>query len=220
MPVQHNQASSVNRIDRVTSGAARWPREAEEPSQAEGAPLPRSMPESRDSRPGVAQPMNDHDQGLQNDLVRLLSTLEHQCTRLEKAFQQSDAAEVVNLARAMVDEIVRVGQRLKNGGDDAALTTALAEAGDLYTTLDRLRREIDPSLVRSVLSLFGRSTASRSEKRQQFRQILTDTVRVVETLLHLFGGEFQRDAPAQEWGQASGLFVHELRRVVEQQGTT
>jgi hypothetical protein len=214
MPMQDNRASSRNGSAALPPDNLRSPREAAAEADAEGAPLPTSMLVPQDSRPRVAEPMNDHDQALQYDLVQLLSTLEHHRARLDKAFHQGEPVEVLDLARAMVDEVVELAERLGTGGDSTALTTALADAGNLYTNLDRLRQDLNPSLVRSVLFLFGKSRTSPEQKRQNFRQTLTDTFRVIETFLGLFRAELQSEAAAQEWGQASGLFLHDLGRVV------
>jgi hypothetical protein len=213
MPTQHNPVVSRNGSAALPPDSPRSPGKPGAAADPVGAPLPGWVIESQDRRPGVAEPMNDHDQALQNHLVLLLSTLEQHRARLDKAFHQGEPVAVLDLARAMVDEVVKAAERLGTA-DGAALTAALADAGDLFTTLDRVRKEFEPSLIRSVLAVFGKSRTSPEQKRQEFRQTLADTFRVLETFLGLFRGDFQSETAAQEWGQASGLFLHDLSRVV------
>jgi hypothetical protein len=213
MPTQHNQVVSRNGTAARRPALPRSQRETGAAGDPVGAPPPARVIESQDRRPGVAEPMNDHDQALQSHLVLLLSTLEQHRARLDKAFHKGEPVEVVDLARAVVDEVVKAAERLGTA-DGAALATALADAGNLLTTLDRLRKELEPSLVRSVLAVFVKSRTSPDQKRQEFRQALTETFRVVETFLGLFQTDFQSETAAQEWGQASELFLHDLARVV------
>src|SRR5262245_20372691 len=213
MPTQHNQVVSRNGAAARRPALPRSQRETAAAGDPAEVPLPPGVSESQDRRPGVAEPMNDQDQALQSHLVLLLSTLEQHRARLDKAFFKGDPAEVLDLARAMVDEVVKAAERLGTADGDA-LAAALADAGNLFPTLDRVRKELEPSLVRSVLAVFGKSRTSPDQKRREFRRALTDTFRVLETFLGLFRGDFQSETAAQEWGQASGLFLHDLARLV------
>jgi hypothetical protein len=160
--------------------------------------------------------MNEHDQVLQNELVLRLSTLEHQRTQLEAALNTAAGLHALDLTRAIVDEVVKVAQRIDTSANSAPLTNAFAEAGNLYSTLDQMSKDFDPSLWQWVLSLFNTPRTSATQQRQEFCQMMTDTYRVVETFLGLAGTQFQSEAAEREWAQAAGLFLHDLRRVVEQ----
>jgi hypothetical protein len=178
-------------------------------------PDPEWENEQQDGAPGVPEAMNDHDLALQYKLVLLLSTLEQQCLHLNGALTQGDLLAALDLARAMVDGLVAVAEQLDKGADNPKLTAALADAGHLYSTLDRLRKDLDPSLWRSVLSLFGTPLTSWTQQQQDFARAMTDTFRVVEAFLNLFQALLQSEAGAQAWEQARALFLRDLNRVVE-----
>jgi hypothetical protein len=212
MPIQHEHFPSLTGMDAVQPCNPNVELAVED---TERTPLPASTLVPEDSRPGVAEPMNDHDQALQNELVLLLSILEHHHSCMEAALHNRETLEILDRSRAIIDEVVGLADRLGTGGESDVLTSALADAGQLYTTFDRLRADLEPSLWQSVLFLFGRPRSSPAQQLEDFRHALADMYRVVETFLGLFRAQFQGEAGALEWEQASRLFLRDLRAVVD-----
>jgi hypothetical protein len=215
MLTQQEQAPARNGSLAVTVARKREQRAIETTANAAIVPGPARTNKPQVKNPGFAEAMKDHDQALQNKLVLLLSTLEQLCIHLENALATGEVLAALDVARAIVDGVVAVADQLDTKSGNSALATALADAGHLYSTLDRLRKDFAPSPWRSLLAVFGTPQTSSTQKRQELVQTMTDTVRVVATFLSLFRTQLRSARAAQDWEQAQALFLRELRRVVE-----
>jgi hypothetical protein len=170
----------------------------------------RRLPSSGSSAifpPGAAE----HDLDLQQDLVLLLSKLEQHRARLANPGPEQKDVTVLQVAVAMVNDLVQAAEGGQGAGKDPeALSAALAKAAAFLEPTEALLRQLDdPSLVRALVRMF-RKPQDAGEQLRQVRQAGQGLVEVLQTFFALHKAGFQVPAAAESWSQAQALFVNDL----------
>jgi hypothetical protein len=152
------------------------------------------------------------DASLEQKLVHMLSNLEYLRSCLEEFQAQGDPGQAVETATALVNQVVEFSQRHL---DAEAQAPARAKLEDFLASAGRLREQVNGSLMKSVLGLFGRKTADSPQRRQSAREVSRRMADVLECYFALLTGCFQSPAPAGRWRETSGVFLGDLKRVLE-----
>jgi hypothetical protein len=181
-----------------------------------GPGYPIRKPSPGTSVDGSAAPCQiAHDGDLADDLIVLVSTLEHDRERLAAQGRRAEAAEALEIAGKMVDAVSKLAIRhLSVETSGPTLASALADAKALCDSTEDLSREFDGSAVRAVLRYFGRSGLSNSERRYLFGRLLGRLHDILERFFVLFRDRFSTTQPATEWSQTYPVFLEELSNVV------
>jgi hypothetical protein len=176
------------------------------PDGASGRRLP-SSGSSAIFPPGAAE----HDLALQQDLVLLLSKLEQHRARLANPGPEQKHVTVLQVAVAMVKDLVQAGEGGQGAGTGPeALAAAQAKAAAFLGPTEALLAQLDdPSLVRALVRMF-RKPQDAGEQLRQVRQAAQGLVEVLQTFFTLHEASFQVPAAAESWSQAQALFVTDL----------
>ena len=179
------------------------------PRLAPGPTAPDRRTPTSGSSAIFAQGAAEHDLALQQDLVLLLSKLEHHRSRLANPGPEQKDVTVLQVAVAMVRDLVQAAA--EDGGDRTeARAAALAKAAAFLEPTEALLRQLDdPSLVRAFVRLF-RKPLEPAEQLRQVRQAAQGLVEVVQTFFALHKAGFQVPAAAESWSQAQAVFVNDL----------
>lgn len=171
----------------------------------------RSQGRSPSAAAGTAGP----DRAVPDDLVFLLSQLEHLRGQLVAMQGQKRRATVVQTATAMMDAVVTVAERWPDSGRAGEdLSKALAEAGGFYTAAQAFVRQYQGSGLRSLVNALQASTARSAERQRLFEEIIQNFCGVLEGFLTRFQSYCPSPAAAQEWSQASRVFLADLLQVI------
>ena len=156
------------------------------------------------------------DADWENELVRLLSVLEFLRVQAEEISTEKRPAPALQTALAMVDHVVGFAQQHLEGLDDSCLPTLLVRAGDLYSSAQRVLKELNGSSFKSLVNLFLKAAADKDQCRQMFRDSIRGVKEVLESSFTLFGTRFHAPASSQQWAQTYRVFLADLAQVLDQ----
>jgi hypothetical protein len=156
------------------------------------------------------------DSDLENELVQMLSGLEYIRANLEEQHMHKRPVHALETLTTLVNQVVAfANNRLDASAYRADLASTLAKAGDFFTSAQQAREQFGGSGLKSWFGLFSRSATSRGERRQLFHTAVQGVPEVLEGYFVLFMALFQTPAAVQAWTETYGVFLADLRRVLD-----
>ena len=165
-------------------------------------------------RPGTPA-KDERDHTLEQRLLLMVSHLEYTRVYLEECHNQRRPAQTVEAAKALVNHVVEFTE--KYAPDDApaeGLAAALAKAGDFYTSAQQLAEQLNGSLLKSFLGLFGKKAAA-PDRGELFRNVARRLVEVLEEYFAIYATWFRSPGVAGSWRETYGVFLKDLRSVAD-----
>jgi hypothetical protein len=200
------------------------PRPDERPAQPSSCP-PGSGVRRPDSRPSklpdaqkiVASGAVEKDQALEQKLVGIVSNLEYCRAQLSEHENRPQAAEVLPILTAMVNQVAGgVERRVGPQADRQTLDKALAKASAFHDAIRTFSDQFgSPSLFKAIFKLFRKSTATEEERQQRFRQVTGSLVEVLDSFFQVYQSAFQSPQTAEAWAQTYAIFLNDLIQVLD-----
>jgi hypothetical protein len=180
----------------------------------------RRIDEQKDREAAQAQALSRaeiaQDGALENDLIFLLSKLEHLRAQLANKKSRKRPTLALQILTEMVNDILAFSEECMDAkaGTDS-LTRALAEAGDMYPAAQLAWIQPNQLSDRTVSKLYSDWPGNAASRRQAFHQTGESMVYILEAYFSLFTARFRSSSAADRWRETFSIFVADLTRVVD-----
>jgi hypothetical protein len=162
---------------------------------------------------GAAAPVLPGD--LENSLFRLLARLEQMLARLAEPAVLQRPAQALQVAVAMVDQVVALAARwVRADPHGAKQSKLLAAAREVYSSVEALDRPLSDSVVMSLFQLFAKEDKNDLDRNDLYRSAITASCAVLEEAFALFADCLGSPTDSAAWQQANTVFLAELAQVV------
>ncbi len=159
----------------------------------------------------------EQDSTLENDLILLLSKLEHLISKLRESKVQKRPANALEILADLVNQIIIFSEGVsKVNTVESSLVKALIRASDIYPQARFLQAEYNRVSVQTVINLYGSWAGSPADRRYMFRQISHSLINITEYYFSLFMNNFRSPLMRDQWKETYGVFVFDLTRAVDQ----
>lgn len=156
----------------------------------------------------------EQDTRLENDLISLLSTLEHLRARLADKKSREQASLALQTMTEMVNHAVCFSEEHPNGElKSGSLKEALLEAADEFPSTQLLKVRQNRLTDNSVM-LHKTWTGDPVVRQQTFHQITESLLAILETYFVYFTTSFRSASVRDQWSETCIKFLADLAWVV------
>jgi len=158
----------------------------------------------------------EQDNALENDLILLLSRLEHSRVRLDSRRSQRRPALALQILAEMVNHVMAFSEEWLDVEARAnSLAKALAWAADVYPQVRLLHVQNNRLSAQTMSNLYSSWTSDSVERRETFHQIARGMVDVLETYFSLLADRFRSPSVADRWREPCRIFLADLTPVLK-----
>lgn len=158
----------------------------------------------------------ERDSALENDLILLLSKLEHSRAQLAKKRSRKRATLALQILTEMVNHVLAFSEKWLDAETQAdSLAKALAEAHDIYPAAQLSWIRHAPLSDQTVLELYHTWAGNAASRLQAFHQTAQSLVYILETHFSIFATCFRSSSIADRWRETFSIFVPDLTQVVD-----
>lgn len=158
----------------------------------------------------------EQDNALENDLILLLSRLEHSRVRLDSRRSQRRPALALQILAEMVNHVVAFSEEWLDVEARAnSLAKALAWAADVHPQVRLLHVQNNRLSAQTMSNLYSSWTSDSVERRETFHQIARGMVDVLETYFSLLADRFRSPSIADRWREPCRIFLADLTPVLK-----
>jgi hypothetical protein len=165
----------------------------------------------------LSQSEVEQDTTLENDLILLLSKLEHLISKLREGKVQKRPTNALEILADLTNQIILFSEGIpKINTVESSLVKALIRASDIYPQARFLQAEYNRMSVQTVINLYGSWAGSPADRRYMFRQISHSLINITEYYFALFMNNFRSPLMRDQWKETYGVFIFDLTRAVDQ----
>ncbi len=170
--------------------------------------------ENNDLAPVPGEVYQD-EAGLETGLLELFSEL----ALLMEELREIKEREPVQTLKILSDSVNKVAvfaeQSLGGTLPEGFLRDALLDASGSFSHLKLLHADRNRLSAQTAINLYAGWAGDAAGKNQAFQQISLGMVRVLESYLNFITGFFGSTLLAEEWNEALGIYVNELKELVK-----
>jgi hypothetical protein len=178
----------------------------------------REVPELAGGRtePALSAVEIEQDSQLEDDLVPLLSRLQHACAQLAEDTGGKRSIVTLQILTEMVNLVMASSEEQQGRvATIISLAEALDRAGDAYPRARLLQAQASSRnrlSARTVVNLYNSWSNDPEGRRETFGQVARGMIHVLDTCLSHFRDRFRSPSIEEKWREACATFLAELTR--------
>ena len=166
------------------------------------------------TEPALSAVEIEQDSELEDDLVPLLSKLQHECAELADETGGRRSIVTLQTLTEMVNLVVSSSEEQQGrAATIISLTEALDRAGDAYPRARLLQAQAGSRnrlSARTVVNLYNSWSNDPEGRRETFGQVARGMIHVLDTCLSHFRDRFRSPSIEEKWREACATFLAEL----------
>lgn len=156
-----------------------------------------------------------HDEGLEFELITLLSNLEQTLARLDDKKMQKQPSLFVQALAEMVNQVAAAAMQLQEAeARRASLAQFINEAGDVYPAVRLLLVQSNRLSTKMVENLDNARATSLNVQRPSLRQVCQGLILVLQSYFSLFEQCYRTANLREQWGETYNVFLVEIKRAL------
>ena len=169
--------------------------------------------ENKDLPPGPGEVYQD-ESGLETGLLELMSELALLMEEIRE-IKDRDPVQTLKILSDSVNKVAVFAEQSLGGAlPEDFLRDVLMDASGSFSYLKLLHADRNRLSAQTAINLYAGWAGDATGKNQAFRQISLGMVRVLESYLDFIAGFFGTARLAEEWNEALGIYVNELKELV------
>jgi hypothetical protein len=157
----------------------------------------------------------ERDNTLENDLILLLSQLEHLRAQVADRKARGRPPLALQALTEMLNQAASFSEGLNAKANANSLARALTLASELHPAARLLRTQDNRLSLQTVSKLYSSWADDPTGRREVFYQIGQAMLDVLESYFMLFTGSFRAPSLANQWRETCRVFLTDLTQVVE-----
>jgi hypothetical protein len=155
------------------------------------------------------------DSMLENDLILLLSQLEHALSQLASRKNRNRPTIALQILAEMVNDAAAFSEEHASGGANTdSLARTLALTGDTYPAMRILQPQNNRLSAQTMSKMYSSWASDSTGRRQMFQQIGQSILDVLERYFALFTSFFRSPSLTHEWQEMCRVFLRDLTPIV------